>query len=357
MVVLNATLSLNDLLVGDNHSITIYCGYYPPGNGTYPREIRKRYKNMNLVCFCFTTGWAYNTNAELNRMFNEYSQFDDLRIYFSTFMCWPHVISPCISVCHGVYWDYTYGPNKFWKPDEIDEFWRQNLYGFTQPDLVVSVDANSKNVIAAVAPGEQRKMVVIPNFVDTTKFVPGHKTWDGIRVLFPRRMTLIRGSNHFNKAAQDLPQHQFIACGQAINENEEKQFTKTFHRQIPNLLQMWLPADDMPDLYKRADIAVIPTVASEGTSLGAIESMSCALPVIASNVGGLQQLVIDGTNGLVFDPDHDVLSEKIQVLAEDESLRAKFAKRNREMAIDSFSIERWKSRWREIIPPARGANA
>jgi glycosyltransferase involved in cell wall biosynthesis len=238
-----------------------------------------------------------------------------------------------------------------WKDADRDQFFKWNLYGFTAPDVCVSVDSNSKNVIQAIIPGEQRKIKVIPNFVDTEKFTPGEKTWKGTRVLFPRRMHILRGQNPFMRAAKEFendPDYSFIACGQMIEEREELELTAKIHRVHKNLLQMWVPMEDMPDLYQRSDIAVIPTIASEGTSLSLAESMSSGLPVIASNVGGLQQMVIDGYNGLVFDPDHDSLADKIREL-EDPKLRAKFGKRNREMAIDGFDISIWRRKWLEVI--------
>ena len=59
-----------------------------------------------------------------------------------------------------------------------------------------------------------------------------------------------------------------------------------------------LPCDAVIDMYKAADIFAVPSV-SEGFGLVAIEAMAAGLPVVASGVGGLKDLIDDGKNGLL----------------------------------------------------------
>jgi glycosyltransferase involved in cell wall biosynthesis len=342
-------VELTRLLTDMGHTVTVYAGYPPAGSS--PRDIYKTYGNMNFVLMRHSENLDHNCYPQLNQWFNEMAAGSDLYIYFSPFLCWPHAHRNSISVCHGIYWDWVHNPVRTWNDSDLAQFWKQNLYGFTAPDVCVSVDTNSKNVIRAIVPGEQRKMVVIPNFVDTDKFIPGKKTWPETRVLLPRRMHILRGQNAFIRLAVDFaddPNYKFIACGQAINEQEETMMTDKIHNTHKNLLQTWVPMEDMPELYQKSDISVIPTIACEGQSLGTLESMSSGLPIIASNVGGLTDLVIDGYNGLVWDPDYDSLTEKIREL-EDPSLREKFGRHGREMAVDSFDIRKWRRSWTDLI--------
>lgn len=342
-------VELNDLLISLGCEPVVYAGY--PGTNNSPKELRKRYGNMNLVLMRHAEALDHNCYPELNGWFNETASGSNLYIYFSPFLCWPHIHRNSISVCHGIYWDWAHNRVRTWGDEDQKRFWKQNLYGFTAPDVCVSVDTNSKNVIRAIIPGEERKIKVIPNFVDTEKYVPGVKTWSGTRVLFPRRMHILRGQNPFMKAAKDFEgdkDYSFIACGQMIRENEEIEMTNQIHRIHKNLLQTWVPMEDMPELYQKSDISVIPTIACEGLSLSVLESMSSGLPVIASNVGGLTDAVIDGYNGLVWDPNYDSLTEKIREL-EDPTLRERFGRHGREMAVDSFSITKWRRSWTDLI--------
>ena len=51
--------------------------------------------------------------------------------------------------------------------------------------------------------------------------------------------------------------------------------------------------DDMPEVYRKADISTVPTISTEGLSLSLLESMASGLPVITTPVGGLGDAVID----------------------------------------------------------------
>lgn len=57
----------------------------------------------------------------------------------------------------------------------------------------------------------------------------------------------------------------------------------------------------MPAYYQCADIVVIPSVPSQGveeaTSLSMLEGMACAKPVMVTDIGGLKETVVDGSNG------------------------------------------------------------
>ena len=58
----------------------------------------------------------------------------------------------------------------------------------------------------------------------------------------------------------------------------------------------------MPQVYRYADIVLIPTKAAEGTSLSCLEAMASGRAVIAGCVGGLSDLIVDGYNGLLLRP-------------------------------------------------------
>jgi len=334
------------LLQEDGNEVAVYQAIdAPEGAG----EVTKNFRGIPIICLPVKGDWLYSTNPRLNMLFNEIAgTYFDLRIYFATFCCWPHVVLPAISISHGIFWDYEY--NLINTLNEIDrkEFFRRQLYGFTAPDVCVSVDSNVRKVIQAISPGAEQKIRVIYNFVNCEQFKPAPKTWDGIRVLYPRRLTMLRGCNEFIKASRELPDYEFIAVGQAADEGMEKQVV-AWGESTPNIRFVYKPMEGMEEVYQQADISVVPTRASEGLSLSLLESMACGLPVITTPVGGLGDAVIDGYNGLIFDPNHENLTDYIRYLAENEDLRRKFGERNREIAVECFDIEIWKTKWRELI--------
>lgn len=312
------------------------------------RQVTKVYEGIPVVCLPDTDDdWQYSTNPRLNAMFNNIAVNLDLAIYFAPFLCYPYVVNRSISISHGIFWDFPNHALQSWTGSIQGEFFRRQLYGFTAPDVCVACDTNTRKVLAAMEPGAEKRVQVINNFVNTKQFIPGKKTWDETRVLYPRRLTTLRGCNEFIKAAKGYPDYSYFAVGQAGEQNLEKQAEAYGSRQN-NLSFIHRAMKDMPEIYQQSDIAVVPTKGCEGLSLSLLEAMSCGLPVITTPVGGLGDAVINGYNALTFDPNHEDLGEYIDIMAKDKQMQEVFGKRNREIA-KCFDIKIWQQRWAQLL--------
>ena len=62
-----------------------------------------------------------------------------------------------------------------------------------------------------------------------------------------------------------------------------------------------IPRSKMPQFWNSVDIAVVPSL-SESFGLVALEALACGVPVIATAVGGLKEVVVDGECGLLVPP-------------------------------------------------------
>jgi len=97
--------------------------------------------------------------------------------------------------------------------------------------------------------------------------------------------------------------------------------------------------DDINELFACLDIFVIPSIA-EGLSITTIEAMAAGLPVVASRVGGLPELVTEGVTGLLVEPrDTSALAAAINSLVNDREMRVQFGEKGKMFALDRFSIE------------------
>jgi len=86
-----------------------------------------------------------------------------------------------------------------------------------------------------------------------------------------------------------------------------------------------IPNKKVPELLHKNDIFCMPS-RSEGFPVAALEATACGLPVIASNVGGLKDIIIDGFNGYLFkNEDIEDLKNKIVFAREKEWDRKKIA--------------------------------
>jgi glycosyltransferase involved in cell wall biosynthesis len=323
------------------------------GNTKQTPQITKNWYGIPVVCLPVAGGWQYTTNPTYNTIFNETAADADLRIMFATFLCYPRVVSPCISISHGIFYDYIENPYKTMTEAERREFMTRQLYGFTAPDLCISVDSNVRKVLAAIEPGIESNVKIIYNYCDTEQFHPvdrpkGFFLGDKPRILYPRRLTMIRGCNEFIRSSHDLPDYDFYAVGQCHDESLGAQ-VKAWGETTPNLRFTERPMELMHEIYQASDIAVVPTKAAEGLSLSLLEAMACGLPIITTPVGGLGDAVIPNYNGLIYDPNHDNLSDFVEELASNPSLCRKFGDRNRQIACESFDISIWHRKWREVI--------
>jgi glycosyltransferase involved in cell wall biosynthesis len=78
---------------------------------------------------------------------------------------------------------------------------------------------------------------------------------------------------------------------------------------------------DVADVFREIDVLIVPSIWNENAPLVIQEAFSARTVVIASNIGGIPELVNDGINGLLFRAgDAQDLREKIECLAQDQEL-------------------------------------
>ena len=98
---------------------------------------------------------------------------------------------------------------------------------------------------------------------------------------------------------------------------------------------------DVVDICSQADVFVMPSH-REGLPVASLEAMYCGLPVIASNIRGLTDVVEDGKSGYLCAPDDDkAFADAINAIKTDRHVHTQMAKHNRETVIP-FCVENTK---------------
>lgn len=102
----------------------------------------------------------------------------------------------------------------------------------------------------------------------------------------------------------------------------------------------------VPEHLNRFDIACFPsTVNSESFGVAAVEASACEIPVIAANIGGLPEVVVDGKTGLLFEPKNEIdLADKLYRLVMDPELRNRMGKTGRRFVAENYSWDENVSR-------------
>ena len=99
-------------------------------------------------------------------------------------------------------------------------------------------------------------------------------------------------------------------------------------------------AQDVVGLLSVSDLFLLPSL-QESFGLSALEAMACGVPVVASNVGGLPEVVIDGVTGFLHPPDQvERMAESAVRILSDPALHARMAGEGVRLAVERFSANR-----------------
>ncbi len=102
----------------------------------------------------------------------------------------------------------------------------------------------------------------------------------------------------------------------------------------------FVPHDELQGLYARAAVVACPSH-REGFGVACLEAMAHGRPVVAGDVGGLRDLVVDGETGYLVPPrDVRALREALERLLADRELRRRFGNAGRRRAAERFSWAR-----------------
>jgi sugar transferase (PEP-CTERM/EpsH1 system associated) len=237
---------------------------------------------------------------------------------------------------------------------------RRFAYGLADAIFTVSGDLREYHARNGwISPDRIR---VIPNGIDTNLFAPQPELRRAIRErakLRPHcfvigsvgRLVAIKDHTTLLKAANVLAQrgidvHVLLAgAGPELIRHEEYLANSP---ALSSRVSFLGAADNVPEVMNALDAFVLPSI-SEGMSNTLIEAMSCALPVIATRVGGNPEVVQEDRSGWLFKPgDVADLAEKLERLARSQELRDGFGKCGRARAISNFSLEGMVKRYRQL---------
>ena len=110
----------------------------------------------------------------------------------------------------------------------------------------------------------------------------------------------------------------------------------------------WVPNSELPQYYRAAALSVIPSL-EEGFGIPAAEAMGCETAVVASDAGGLPEVVEHGVTGLIVPRgDTSALAEAIGELLADPARRARMGRAGRERALRLFDWDRSAEQFEQI---------
>jgi glycosyltransferase involved in cell wall biosynthesis len=166
-----------------------------------------------------------------------------------------------------------------------------------------------------------------------------------------------KGQDTFVEAAvvahAGLPESQYWLVGGPVPGRPEPfdRVKRRCHEIDPSgtWLQFRGPSDSVADEMAKAQIIVTPSISPEPLNLVALEAMALGKPVVATRVGGLPEVVVDGLTGLLVDPgDHKALARAMTALLSNRETAREMGRAGRDRAQAVFSGHRFAEMWRQI---------
>lgn len=183
--------------------------------------------------------------------------------------------------------------------------------------------------------GTTRPIEVIRNFVDTERFYPRGRQECRARFAEPGDKVIAHLSNfrpvkNIIGVVQMFAQLRRRMPAKLLMIGDGPQTTEAFEMAqalgVDGDVAFLGNREDVPFILSCADAFLLPSY-NESFGLAALEAMACGVPVVASKVGGVSELITDGETGFLVGPDeYEVGGEKLYQILSDEALSKRLQK-------------------------------
>ncbi len=192
---------------------------------------------------------------------------------------------------------------------------------------------------------------ILPNGIDTELFSPRHQDLklrdeleisDDFVIITVCRLIGLKGVQYGIKAVKILIEEGFKIKYLIIGEGEYKKnlenLVKALHVEDNVIFLGTKENSQLPRYYSLSHVAVFPSLADETFGISIAEAMSCGIPVISTNIGGIPEVI--GKSGFLVSPCNDrEIAIKLKLLINNESLRKEMALEGRKRIMEKFSWE------------------
>jgi alpha-maltose-1-phosphate synthase len=258
-------------------------------------------------------------------------------------------------------------PLRPWKEHQLgagyDMSTRLEREAVEEAERVIAVSEQMRTDILAHFTVRPERVVVLHNGVDADSFrrTERHDALARLGVappyvLFVGRISEQKGIFHLLEAARRLPAGvQLVLCAAAPDtpELERRLATEVAGRPNVRWINAMVQRDDVVQLYSHAACFACPSV-YEPFGLINLEAMACGTPVVASAVGGIPEVVVDGETGLLVPAgDPGVLTAALGRVIADPGFGARLGGAGRRRVEERFSWERIAGRTVDVYEDAR----
>ena len=283
------------------------------------------------------------------------------RVHFHYYyLGYPYGDESMTGFSHGIDWDCPWYKHSYTYRNLRDRFsfWMmQKITGkaLTRLKKVVANDTHFLRYVSSAYPDYVGKVDVVPNYADTSIFHPAttpdaavmERYGDKIRVLLPKMPAYERGTDIAIRSMALLRREDIVllVVGESASRSLFEKMARDYnvHHQVA-FLGHRDHFSQMPGMFAAADIVVVPSPCREATALSVLEGMAMGKPVIATNIGGIPDIIADDAVGILIKPSDEDLAESIAHLADNPKQRGKLGQRACTHIISHFTKQHWEER-------------
>ena len=196
---------------------------------------------------------------------------------------------------------------------------------------VIALTKHMKEAMQAIY---SRDVIIVPNGINLNEVAEREAEGGnpGKKILFVGRLHPVKGTQYLLGAMsivhRELPEAKLILVGDG--EEREHLETLTDNLGIRECVEFAgrVPHERVEDYMNQAEVFVLSSL-SEGFPVTILEAMACGLPVVATRVGGVPDIIKNGTNGYLVDTmNQEQIAEALLNLLQDKQLRKDISENN-----------------------------
>ena len=264
-------------------------------------------------------------------------------------------------------------PHRPWKAEQLGggyavSSWAEKTAVLAADAVIAVSEGMARDVLASYPELDPARISVVHNGIDAAVYAPTDATdvleRHGVDpsvpyAVFVGRITRQKGLAHLLRAAKELP-GQLVLCAGAPDTPEIAAETDALVAELQAarsgvvLISEMLPKSDVVQLLSHATVFVCPSV-YEPLGIVNLEAMACGTAVVASAVGGIPEVVVDGETGLLVAYDEadprafeSALASSVAELLADPARAARMGRAGRQRALAQFGWDAIARRTLEV---------
>lgn len=194
---------------------------------------------------------------------------------------------------------------------------------------VICVSKDLENIAKTLG---ARNTVIIPSPLDLSGFHKKDIPRKDLEIISVASLTQVKGIQYLIKSMKHITDHKLVIIGDGPERKKLESLSQNLGLSNRILFLGQIDHNMVFHSLQRAMVFVLPSI-SEGTPRALIEAMAFGLPIVATRVGGIPEVVEDGVNGFLVSPrDEKALTKAIKRVLKDNDFRKKVSNLNPQVA-------------------------